>query len=339
MKTQLMAVLMSFLISAVPFHAAHAQSAPNLGSAGNFAVLAGTTVMCTGAMIAGDVGVNLGGSVGACTVNGTTHVGDSDAVQAYADFLAAYGALALLPCDLVLTGTLAGVTLPPGTYCFDAAATLTGVLTLDGDSDGIWIFKVGTGGTGALTGTNFGVVMSGANGCSNGVYWWSAQAATLTDSDFFGRLLAGTDLTVTRGRVKGQALAKGAVTLTGTSVLHDFCPIPEVSPSYAVFPALLDKNALSPTGYYLTFQRLDGLDGYNLYEGTLGSWYSHAGAAGSVCDVFVTDLGTTEMRASITPSEGNHYYLITAYNGAQEGPSGFNSAGAEIPAGRNMCAP
>lgn len=48
----------------------------------------------------------------------------------------------------------AGVTLAPGAYCFDAAATLTGALTLDGPATGIWTFKIGTIGTGALTGTS-----------------------------------------------------------------------------------------------------------------------------------------------------------------------------------------
>ena len=61
MKIRLMMVLIFAFVIAAPFHAALAQSAPNLGTAGNFAVLAGTTVTCTGGSITGDVGVNLGG--------------------------------------------------------------------------------------------------------------------------------------------------------------------------------------------------------------------------------------------------------------------------------------
>ena len=93
-----------------------------------------------------------------------------------------------------------------------------GVLTLDGSSNDIWIFKIGAGGTGALTGTNFSVAMAGGEACNNNVFWWTAEAATLTDSVFIGSILAGTSITVTRGSLHGQALAKAAVTLTNTKV-------------------------------------------------------------------------------------------------------------------------
>jgi hypothetical protein len=162
-----------------------------------------------------------------CTITGTV---DTNAEAAYADFLAAYDALHFnTSCDQTLTGTLAGVTLGPGVYCFTAEATLTGTLTLNGPADGVWIFKIGTGGTGALTGTNFSVVMAGgAEGalCPN-VYWWVSEAATLTTSTFVGTILAGADITVTGGTFNGQALAggagttstpTGAVTLTGSTI-------------------------------------------------------------------------------------------------------------------------
>jgi Ice-binding-like len=207
-----------------------AATAPGLGSASNFAVLAGTAVTCTDSTITGDVGVATGAAVTQtnCTINGTIHAGKSAAKAAYKDFLSAYAALALVPCNFVLTGDLAGVTLTtPGVYCFDAAATLTGVLTLDGPANGIWIFKIGTSGTGALTGTNFTVSMTGG-GVPCNVTWWVAQAATLTDSNFVGTILAGADITITRGTFAGDAFAggtgtvaipTGAVTMTGTSLV------------------------------------------------------------------------------------------------------------------------
>ncbi len=149
---------------------------------------------------------------------------NTNATAAYADFLSAYATLASIPCDQTLTGTLAGVTLAPGVYCFDAASTTTGgTLTLKGPVNGMWLFKIGTLGTGALTGTNFSVVMAGGGQACN-VNWWVAQAATMTDSNFQGTILAGADITVTRGTFNGDALAggagttavpTGAVTLTG----------------------------------------------------------------------------------------------------------------------------
>ncbi|OYV72120.1 MAG: hypothetical protein B7Z72_05475, partial [Gemmatimonadetes bacterium 21-71-4] len=187
-------------------------------------MLANAAVTCTGGTITGNVGTFLAAPTGSvtltsCPVTGTVHVGDGVAVQAFNAFLSTYAALAPKPGDVCtpLTGTLDGVTLPPGTYCFDAAATLTGVLTLDGPSNGTWIFKIGTSGTGALTGTNFTVVMAGgAQPCN--VTWWVAQAATMTTSAFQGNILAGAAITLTGGTFNGNAWSKADVTITGTAV-------------------------------------------------------------------------------------------------------------------------
>ena len=196
-----------------------AQAEGGLGTA-RFAVLAGTAVTCTDSTVTGDVGVSPGTAVTRtnCTITGTVHAGDAAAAAAFAAFLSAYNALALKPCGTVLTGTLAGVTLAPGVYCFGAAATLTGTLTLKGPSNGIWIFKIGTSGTGALTGTNFSVVMAGGGQPCN-VNWWVAQAATMTNSNFVGTILAGAAITITGGTFTGDAFAKAAVTMTGTKLV------------------------------------------------------------------------------------------------------------------------
>ena len=190
-------------------------------AAADFAVLANAAVTCTDGTITGDVGTFLSTPTGSvtltdCPVMGTVHIGDGAATRAFDDFLDTYDQLAAVPCDVVLTGTLAGVTLAPGVYCFDAAATLTGVLTLDGPANGTWLFKIGTSGTGALAGTGFSVVMNGGDPCN--VTWWVAEAATLTDSDFQGSVLAGAAITLTRGTFDGNAWSRADVTITGTAV-------------------------------------------------------------------------------------------------------------------------
>jgi hypothetical protein len=213
-------VLFAALLSAVPFHAAFAQTAPALGSADGFAILAGTAVTCTNSTITGDVGVWPGTAITQtnCTINGAVHAGDGVAKQAYIDFLSAYNALALEPCDVTLTGDLTGLVLTPGVYCVAAASTTTGgTLTLSGPSNGVWIFKIGTSGAGALTGTNFSVVMEGGGSPCN-VYWWVAQAATMTNSAFQGTILAGAAITITGGTFDGDALAQAAVTMTGAAI-------------------------------------------------------------------------------------------------------------------------
>ena len=195
----------------------------------SFAVLAGSSVTLTDSLVSGDVGVDHGPLINTnSTITGTAHVGDSVAQQAYTDFLAAYVALGRMTCDQVISGNLAGQFLTPGVYCVDAASTTTGgTLTLVGSATDTWIFKVGTSGTGALTGTNLTVVMTSGETCSHNVYWWTAQAATLTDSVFIGSIFAGADITVTRGSLSGQVFAIGAVTLTGAKV--SVCGV--VSPS------------------------------------------------------------------------------------------------------------
>lgn len=204
-----------------------AASSAYLGSAESFAVLAGTAVTCTDSTINGDVGAGTAFTSTRCEQVGTVHLADAVSEQAYADYLVAYGAIAEIPCTVTLTGSLAGLTLTPGVYCLDAAATTTGgTLTLKGPVNGVWLFKIGTSGAGALTGTDFSVVTSGGAQACN-VTWWVAQGATLTDSDFQGTILAGADISITRGTYNGDAFAggtgsreipAGAVTLTGATL-------------------------------------------------------------------------------------------------------------------------
>lgn len=206
----------------------------------DFTVLAGTAVTCTDGNITGDVGTAQGAPTGAvtlttCPVAGTVHIGDAAAIAAYDAFLGQYSTLAPKPTD-VCTRTFveeaftgAALSLPPGVYCFPAAVTFTGTtLTLDGGSNDSWLFKIGTQAPGALTGTNFSVVMAGgAQACS--VTWWVDAATTMTTSNLKGTVLAGADITVTGGTfIKGDAFAGGdgssstpggAVTLTGATVV------------------------------------------------------------------------------------------------------------------------
>ena len=215
-RVTLKAGLISFVVFAMlagvaPMAAAAASPAGGLGAAAGFAVLADTALTCTTSTVTGPVGVS--SSTTAVTQTGCT-LTVQVAPGAYAGFLTAYSGIAgsLGKCT-VLTGTLAGVTLGPGTYCFDAAAVLTGTLTLTGT--GPWLFEIGTSGTGALTATDFTVV--GSNPCN--ATWWVRQAVTLTTSAFQGTILAGTDITLTGTTLTGRALATGAVTMTDSHIV------------------------------------------------------------------------------------------------------------------------
>ena len=199
-----------------------AAAAISLGTASNFAVLSATTggggaVTCTDSAIDGNVA-----SSGArasvvrtnCTITGSIVAPVS--AQVLVDFNSAYDAFVAMSCPTDpthnLTGTLDGLVLAPGVYCIDSVAK-AGTLTLNGSSTDTWIFLLKGG---ALTGTGFNVVMAnGAVACTSNVYWSVNAAATMTDSNFVGTILAGAAITLTRGTFSGAALAKGAVTLTG----------------------------------------------------------------------------------------------------------------------------
>lgn len=206
-----------------PMHVSRS-SGERSATASNFLVLANTAVTCTSGTIAGDVGTFVAAPTGhitrtGCPITGQLRVGDAAATPAFNNFLSTYAARAPKPKDIctTLTGTLAAVTLSPGSYCFTAAATLTGVLTLNGPSDGVWNFRIGTGGVGALTGNSFSVVMAGGGQACN-VTWWVAQGATMTDSHLVGTVLGGAGITLTRGTFRGNASAKANATITGTAV-------------------------------------------------------------------------------------------------------------------------
>ena len=119
-----------------------------LGTAANFAVLAGSTVTSTGpTVINGDLGLSPGTSVTGFPpgqVNGTIHAADSLALQAQADLTSAYDDAATRPVTATVPVELGGTTETPGTY--DSAAGtfgITGTLTLDaqGNPDAVFIFQ------------------------------------------------------------------------------------------------------------------------------------------------------------------------------------------------------
>jgi hypothetical protein len=172
--------------------------------------------------VVGDVGISPGITAAftntGCTIAGETPPATSAAAaSARADFLDAYAWVMRSPQCIQIPGSLAAQFLVPGVYCADAVAK-TGTLTLTGPLDGVWIFLV----NGALTGTNFSVVMEGGGQPAN-VFWAPSAAATMTTSVFQGAILAGDavagSITFTGGTLVGRALANVAVTMTTTSVV------------------------------------------------------------------------------------------------------------------------
>jgi hypothetical protein len=97
-------------------------------------------------------------------------------------------------------------------------------------------------------------------------------------------------------------------------------------------PATLhvDKSIITPGDLTLTWTAScsEGANNYGIYEGTLGTWYSH-----SLEDCDDTPPALTE---EVAPAAGSNYYLVVPQNGAEEGSYGLANFG-ERPVGAVQC--
>jgi type VI secretion system secreted protein VgrG len=214
-----------------------------LGTAGNFSVLAGSTVTNTGPSVirGGHVGVSPGSAItgfppGIIVPPFTTHAADALALQAQNDLTTAYNAAAALAPTQNLTGQdLGGLTLFPGVYFFSSSAQLTGTLTLNalGDPNAQFVFQIGSTLTTATASSVVTINGCAESGCN--VFWQVGSSATLgTGTAFEGHVLALTSITLTTGAniLDGSALARnGAVTLDTNSITNCTAAVPEPATS------------------------------------------------------------------------------------------------------------
>lgn len=244
------------LLFAIPFHA-HAAGV-DLGTAGQFAVIAGTTVTNTGPTVifGGDVGVYPGSSItgfppGALAPPGTFQTGPVNAFElgAQNDLTTAYNQAAGLAPTQTLTGQdLGGLTLTPGVYFFSSAAQLTGTLTLNdqGDPNALFVFQIGSTLTTAPNASVISINTGGGTmpGCD--VFWQVTSSATIdVNTAFEGHILALTSITLNTGAtiLDGSALARnGAVTLDTNSITN--CITDTTTTSSVPLPAPLLSGLL-----------------------------------------------------------------------------------------------
>jgi hypothetical protein len=212
----------------------------NLGTAGNYVILAKTAINNTPASaITGDValspaaesfmtGFALTDATGYATstqVTGKVYAADQadptpvNLTTAVGDMITAYNDAAgrVTPDFSELgTGNIGGLTLAPGLYKWTSTVTLPTSVTISGGTNDVWIFQI----SGDLTMSSaVNITLTGGAQAKN-IFWQVAGQATIgTTAHFEGIILSMTAITFQTGAsMNGRALAQTAIVLDGNAV-------------------------------------------------------------------------------------------------------------------------
>ena len=227
----------------------------NLGTAGNFVILAKTGISTTGTTaVVGDIGISpaeatyitgfglslpyasafatsslVTGKVYAPSYAVPTPANISTAVSnmetAYTD---AMGRTNPTATELG-AGNIGGMTLAPGLYKWSTGVTIPTNVTLSGGANDIWIFQIAQN-LNISSATN--IVLSGGAQAGN-IFWAVAGQTTLgTTSVFNGNILDQTSIVLNTGAtLNGRALAQSAVTLDANNVTVPVAVVATVAPA------------------------------------------------------------------------------------------------------------
>ena len=227
--------LMVFTVQAV-------QQPVNLGTAGNFVILAKTGISTTGTTsIVGNIGVS---PIAATAITGFGLILDRSgqfstsskvAGKVYAanyaaptptvmgiavnDMQTAYTNAAgrTLPDHTELgAGNIGGMTLTPGLYKWGSGVIIPADVTLSGSANDVWVFQIAQN---LVVSPGKKVILSGGAQSKN-IFWQIAGQTTLgTTSVFNGIILSKTLIAMNTGAtLNGKALAQTAVTLIANNV-------------------------------------------------------------------------------------------------------------------------
>ena len=217
-------------------------TAPSLGAAGSYSVLAASTVTNTGgSTMVGDLGVSPGSAIVGFPPGSVGPPGEirTLAAAALAQFDADVARLALEAQGpgTTIGSELAGVTLNPGVYSVSGTALISGgTLTLDGN--GVYIFL-----TNGLTSSGTVSLINDASACD--VFWRDASSVSLTGGNFVGTIIALTSISMGTGtNLYGRAIAQtGAVTLDTNTITGLECLAPSIEPTPTSTPTTASTSA------------------------------------------------------------------------------------------------
>ena len=229
-----------------------AQNVVDLGTAGDFVILAKSGISTTGTTsIVGDIGVS---PIAATAITGFGLIMDSSnqfatsslvtgkiyaadyapstptrMTSAVSDMETAYTDAAgrTLPDYTELgAGNIGGMTLKPGLYKWGTGVTIPTDVTLSGSSTDVWIFQIAQ----TLDISNGKQVILSGGAQAKNIFWQVAGQATLgTTSVFNGNILGQTAIVLNTGAtLNGRALAQTAVTLDAVNVSLPGGPSPNI---------------------------------------------------------------------------------------------------------------
>ncbi|MDO9069458.1 MAG: ice-binding family protein [Deltaproteobacteria bacterium] len=216
----------------------------NLGTAGNFVILAKTGVSTTGTTaITGNIGVSPAAATyitefalildasgqfsKSSLVTGNIYAADyavptpSNMTTAVSDMEIAFTDAAGRTVPAAVTelgaGDISGMTIAPGLYKWSSGVLITSAgVTLTGGANDVWIFQIAQD----LTVNNSAIITLGGAAQAKNIFWQVSGQTTLgTAADFKGIILSQTLISFNTGsKLSGRALAQTAVTLNATTI-------------------------------------------------------------------------------------------------------------------------
>ncbi|MDQ7799170.1 MAG: ice-binding family protein [Candidatus Edwardsbacteria bacterium] len=214
----------------------------DLGTAGNFAILAKSGISATGTtIINGSIGVS---PIAASAITGFDLTMNADSTYSTSSLVTGnvYAANYKEPTPTELTaavsameaaytnaagrtppdqvglgaGNISGMTLVPGIYKWATGVIINDSLILEGGAEDVWIFQIGT----TLNVGSYAVVHLRGSAQPHNIFWQVAGQTTLgTYSQFKGTILDATAIVVMTGAtLSGRALAQTAVTLDAVTM-------------------------------------------------------------------------------------------------------------------------